>query len=316
MRRRWFLAFALGSLAAAVSAVAAWYLIPAMFLSVVVIHIDSKHQSGAEQVPNPFWLSLLMKTSADRLKSKEILMKTLKEDGVRNLGLIKRHPTATAAVMWLETNLKVEYREGSELLTVQLSGQDPQDLVRLSEAHTNAFLTTINGEERRQRKARLATFTHMLEEEREKLREKNNEKEALYRAKKGKTSQSLLSEMVQNRYRLDRANEELKHHRYTLETKKTRLAKLVTQKAHVKNLEPPDITLQNLYAVEPDLATRAEKVKKLEGVLERFRIVPDDDPIKRDYTHMLAKAKKELETGTAKVRAELEEKAQAARDRD
>src|SRR5579859_3077931 len=102
LKRRWFLALSLGCLAAGLAAVAAWYVVPPKFLAVTMIQIDSKHQNGTEQVANPFWHSLLMKTTADRLKSKEILIKALKEDGVRNLKLIRRHPTTTAAVMWME----------------------------------------------------------------------------------------------------------------------------------------------------------------------------------------------------------------------
>jgi capsular exopolysaccharide synthesis family protein len=309
LRRRWFLALALGCLAAGLAAVAAWYLVPPKFLAVTLIQIDSKHQNGTEQVANPFWHSLLMKTTADRLKSKEILIKALKEDGVRSLSLIRRHPTTTAAVMWMEENLKVEYREGSEILTVQLIGEEPQDLTDLLKAHITAFLNTVNGEERRQRKDRLARFTKLLEEGREKLREKSAEKENLQKVKGGgKSMVALQTEAVQNRYRLDRARDELRHHELEMQKKSVKLTLLLKQKGEIKQLPPPEIAAKDLQAFEPELADRAAKVKKLENTLDVLKNHPEDDPFRRRFTQELAVAKQELETEATKVRTDLEQK--------
>lgn len=308
LKRRWFLALALGCLTAGLAAAAAWYLVPPKFLAVYVFHIDAKHQSGTDQALNPFWHSLMMKTAGDRLKSKEILLKALKEDGVRNLGSIRKHPNTIAALMWMEENLKVESREGSELLTVQLTGEEPQDLVTLAEAHSKAFLQTVNGEERRQRKDRLARFVRNLEEAREKLREKSNEKEALYKAKGNKNPQSLAAEIVQNRLRLERAKDQLSHYQLDLEKKNARLAVFLKRKADIKQLPSEEVSVKELYAIEPDLAARAAKVKKLENALEAWNNVPDDDPFKRRLHASLAKEKKELETETATLRNDLEAK--------
>jgi succinoglycan biosynthesis transport protein ExoP len=313
LKRRWFLALMLGCMTAGLAAVAAWYLIPAKFLAVIVLHIDSKRQDGATMVTNPFWHSMLMKTTADRLKSKEILLKALKEDGVRNLGLIRKHPSTTAAVMWMEENLKVDYREGSELLTVQLVGEEPQDLVRITEAHTAAFLQTVNGEERRQRKDRLARIAKLLEEAREKLREKSNEKETLQKVR-GKSPQTLQQEAIRNHLMLERAKENLSHYEFVLNTKNAKLAFLLRQKGDIGQLASAEVTLKQLYDAEPDLANRALKVKKMENTLDVLKNHPDDDPFVRRIRRDLEKEKKELDTETAKVRSELEGKDRKRRE--
>lgn len=185
LRRRWLMAVALGCLVAGLAGIATWYLVPAKFLATTTIRVDSKQQIGVDRMLNPMAHQMAMKTNSEHLKGKDVLLKALKEDGVRNLSLVRKHPNTTSALMWMEESLKVEYREGSELLNVLLTGEEPQDAVRIVEALTSAFMQVVNGEEKRQRNDRVMRYAKLLEEAKEKLREKNAEKEALQKANSG-----------------------------------------------------------------------------------------------------------------------------------
>jgi capsular exopolysaccharide synthesis family protein len=312
LKRRWFLAVALGCLAALLAGGAAWYLVPAKYLATSALRVDSRQQMGPERLLNAMAHQMLMKTSADRLKGKDILLKALKEDGVRSLGLIRKHPNTTAALMWMEENLKVEFREGSEVLNILLTGEEPQDLVRVVEALTNSFMNVINGDEKRQRRDRVLRYAKLLEEAKEKLREKGAEKEALTKAQGGKTAQTLAAEQTSNRYRLERAQENLFHHQYELDKKDNKLALAQEQKrkCELKQLSAPEIALEDIYKVDPDLKNDSAKVLKLETTVDYLRKSghPRDDPFVRQYQAEAEAVRKKVEKRVAEVRTEIEAK--------
>jgi capsular exopolysaccharide synthesis family protein len=315
LRRRWLMALALGCLAAGAAAVATWYAVPAKFLAAVVLRIDARQQTGVESVKNQLAHQMAMKTSAERLKGKDILLKALKEDGIRNLGLIRRHPNTTSAIMWMEENLKIEYRDGSELLNAQLTGEEPQDVVRIVEALASAFMQAVNGEEKRQRHDRVLRLTKLLEEAKEKMREKGAEKEAITKGL-GKNPQALRDEQVQNRYRLERAQENLAHHQYEMEKKTARLAVVQKHKAEIKQMAAPEIRLKDIFDMDPDLQIDVAKVKKLEATIDFLKSHPDDDPYLLRAKRDLAKAKEKVDARLAEIRAELVEKVRKKHEAD
>src|SRR5205085_2547633 len=101
LRRRWFLAGALGCLAAGMAVAAAWYLFPPKFLASALLQVSAKQQDGLERMSNRETHSMLMKTSADRLKSRDVLMRALNQEGVRNLGLVRKHPDSLTTLIWI-----------------------------------------------------------------------------------------------------------------------------------------------------------------------------------------------------------------------
>jgi len=158
LRRRWFLAGAVGCLAAVVTAAAAWYALPPKFLASAMIMISSRQQNGLDRAPDRQEHLTLLKTSADRIKSKDVIIRMLNADGVRNLRLIRKHPDAVSALAWVEENLKVEFKENSELINIMLSGEDPDDLRALVSALTRSFLDVVTKEDKRVKADRLQRY--------------------------------------------------------------------------------------------------------------------------------------------------------------
>ena len=196
LRRRWLMAGALGCLAAILAFIATWYVFPPKFLASQLLQVSAKQQTGLEQGNNRENHSMLMKTSSDRIKSRDVLMRALNQDGVRNLRIVRKHPDSLSTLIWIEENLKVEYREGSELLNITLAGDDPNDLTVLVGAMTKSFLQIVNGEDKKQRKDRLARYERMHVEAKEKLRDKVAEKEALLGQKGAKDTHTLLQQQI------------------------------------------------------------------------------------------------------------------------
>src|SRR5262249_52459127 len=96
----------------------------------------------------------------------------LKQDKVRNLQLIKHFPDTLSALTWLTDELKVDFQDGNELLTLTVSGDDPEELVVLANGLMNSYLNIVNGKEAQEKKDRVKKFQAFVEEGREKLKEK------------------------------------------------------------------------------------------------------------------------------------------------
>jgi succinoglycan biosynthesis transport protein ExoP len=316
LRRRWLMAGALGCLAAIVAFAAAWTLFPPKFLATQLIQVSSKQQTALEQGINRDTHSMLMKTIADRIKSRDVNMRALNQDGVRNLRLVRKQPDSLSTLIWIEENLKVEYREGSELLNITLAGEDANDLTVLVGAMTKSLLQIVNGEDKKQRKDRLDRYNRLHVESKEKLRDKVAEKEALLGKNGVKDTNTLLQQQITARYRLERAQEILGQHQYELDRKNTKLAALQQAKFKIKDAPAAEIRLKDIYDNDPELKKDSEKATKLEYVIEHLRKAGhrEDDSLVVQNRADLDKIKKRLEKSVeeakggfiAKLRKNLE----------
>jgi capsular exopolysaccharide synthesis family protein len=307
LRRRWFLAGALGCLGALLAATATWYLMPAKFLANALLQVSSKQQYGLERENNRETHSMLMKTSADRIKSRDVLMRALNQEGVRNLRLVRVHPDSLSTLIWMEENLKVDYREGSELLSVSLAGEDPNDLVVIVGALTKSFLQIVNGEDRKQRKDRLTRYKTLHVEAKEKLREKVAAKEDLLGAKGAKDSLTLLQQQMTAKARLDRAQEMLSNHQYDLDRKNAKLTVLQQQQAELEKMPAAEIPLKEIHEMDPDLKADAAKVVKLQSTIETLvnRGHPEGDSTLMQNRRQLDDVKKRVDKRVAELRSEM-----------
>jgi polysaccharide biosynthesis transport protein len=320
LRRRWFLAGALGCLAAVVTAAVAWYVLPPKFVATATLMVSAQNQMGPERMANPQDHLRMLRTSADRLKGKDVLLRTLNQDGIRNLRIIRKHPDAISALAWMEENLKVEFKENSELITINLSGEDADDLRAVLGALTKSFLDTVNKEDKKQKNDRLQSFERMHVEAKTKLQEKLGEKEALVKLNGNKPVQTMLAEQVANRHRLDRAQEILGQHQFDLDKKNTRIAVLQSHKAKLKDLPPPEFSRKDLNELEPTgkLKQLAERLTIVEKIVDRLRKngQPEDDAYMRLYLNELAETKKSVAKLAADTRVEAAAKLRKKQEAD
>src|SRR5439155_21507525 len=111
------------------------------------LQVSSKPTPFMDRVGNRDEFAIVMKTTAARLKSRDVLMRTLSQDQVRHLRLIKKHPDTLSTLTWLEEYLKIEIQDNSELLTVSLTGEEPNDLQTIVNHMVKSFMTIIGNED-------------------------------------------------------------------------------------------------------------------------------------------------------------------------
>ncbi len=94
-----------------------------------------------------------MKSQAAAFKSRRVILAALRQDEVKRLGLEARYPDA---VDWIETQIKTEFADGSDLLTITLNAADPTDATTVLKNLTNSYMDEVVYAEQTAKAARLA----------------------------------------------------------------------------------------------------------------------------------------------------------------
>jgi capsular exopolysaccharide synthesis family protein len=173
LRRRWLTVLSAGTLLALAAAAAAWFLLAPKYTAFALIHVDSKQPWTVFPTPesrNDFVTYL--RTQATRIKTRYVLQAALNTDEVKKLDLFGREANP---VLWLEEAIKVDFKEGSEFITISMSGTDPEELITLVNAVARAYLKEIVSVENKKRDELLHKTEALYYSNREKLRKSRDE---------------------------------------------------------------------------------------------------------------------------------------------
>lgn len=175
LRRRWLLVLGLGSVLAAGAAAGAWFVLAPKYTAYALIHVAAQTPKTVGLTADPTEsksdFGTYQRLQAAMLKSRYVLNAVLNRDEVRRLNLEERE---TNAVLWLDDELKVDMKDGSELITLSLSGPNPDEAVTLVNAVTQAYLGEVVAAEDKRRAQRFAEVDAICTAAGEKLREKQN----------------------------------------------------------------------------------------------------------------------------------------------
>jgi capsular exopolysaccharide synthesis family protein len=312
LRRRWLLASGLGLLAALVALVAAWLVFPTRFIAFSTLQVSAKEQRVWDRPSG--WvndLNTVMKTAATRFKSRDVILKALNKDEVRGLGIVRRFSNPIALIAWVEDELKVETQDNNELMTVQMTGADAEELVVLVNALSQSYLGIVNNREFDQRRVRAKTLQGHADGLKDRLNTKLTERQALTKGKGAPGSaemmamhQNLLMELTDQRRQLGDVEFKLEAAKIKIETHK-----LTEKKPTAEDI--PDIALKSFVEGDLTLKPKLLQLQKLDYAVEYMvsKGHPDSDPSLRRARAALARLQKEVDDFREKLRAELLERA-------
>lgn len=309
LRRRWLLAGVLGLFLAGLAAVGAYLAVPARYTGFALLQVSSRPGGFIDRAEARTEFSTYLRTSAARLKSRDVLMRTLSQDQVRHLRLVQRHPDTLSTLTWMEENLKVDFQEGSELLNVGLTGDEPDDLVVIVNALVKSYLGIIQSQEKSQRKDRADKVRLLYEAAKEKLGEKVAAREALLRGQGAKDVLSMQQRQLNVQSQMQRAQENLAQYQYELERKQAQFARLEATK---KSLEAATIDnpLREVHESDARLKQLAADWQRAERWIDDLQQAGhgNDDLTLLLYRKRAAVLKKQVEERTEMVKAEMLQK--------
>lgn len=174
LRRRWLVAFTLGLLAAGGALAGVYFFLPPRNTAFAQIYISSTNPRILLPTSGDGGRSdfvVYQNTQASRIKSRFVLNAALKRDEVRTLEIVQKQPDP---VLWLEEELKVEFKEGSEVMTISMIGADAPALVAIVKAVTEEYLREVREEEPRRKSQLLAELEDILAKANLKLTQKKD----------------------------------------------------------------------------------------------------------------------------------------------
>jgi capsular exopolysaccharide synthesis family protein len=176
LRHRWVLALSLSLLVAVVAAAAAWYLFPQAkptYRAYALLRVAQVAQRMVfpTNIEDKVEYPVYRQTQAELLRSRYVLRAGLKEyDRIRE-ELLKKDPETGAklpslqdddpakekekkeqVVHRLESELKAEFLSGSEIMSVSLTGDNPEEVRALVDAVKAAYLTEVVDREYNEKK--------------------------------------------------------------------------------------------------------------------------------------------------------------------
>src|SRR5262249_14161542 len=127
--------------------------LPATYLVRTTLHVSSRRPfllHAAQDGPPDF--AAYQPTQAALITSRPGIIAALAEPRVSDRGLVPRHASRVA---WLEKAIKADYSIAPEILSISLSGENPDELVLLVNAIREAYLKEIVNREQNELTTRL-----------------------------------------------------------------------------------------------------------------------------------------------------------------
>jgi succinoglycan biosynthesis transport protein ExoP len=306
VRRRWLLASSVGVLAMLVVGITLLILLPQKFNAVATLQITAFQDYITGKPPVHADHNIMRKTQETRFKGQDVLIKAVSDDKVRNLGIMRRFPSAREAVTWLQDDLKVDTQENNEIMTITLPGDDAEELVVVVDALTRAYLSIINGKERGQREEKVKKLQEIANQTKEKLKEK-----ITFRDSKAKgMAAGSASLNLKESYAMQQLAEARRMWTTSLFEATKIEAKLAGLKAGYRIPNPEDIpdgALQPLMEANSTLRPQLMQLGNIMKTLSRMQQsgTPETNPSFRELHDGAVALQKEIREVKAKVRAEV-----------
>ena len=166
VRRRWFLALSLGLFTGGVAAGIAWFAIPDSYVAFSEIKIlaTPKKLLFETMTDRGMTFNIFRQSQMRQLTGPFVLQAAMREKDIAGLEILKDEPHPQE---WLEQNLSIS-TPATEFIRVSLRGRNPDDLAKIVNAVTNAYINEVADVESSNRKKRRTE----LEKARESLKAK------------------------------------------------------------------------------------------------------------------------------------------------
>lgn len=305
LRRRWFLATCLAIMAVPTAAATAFTLIPPKYTAYATLKVSSNITPFIFKEPSDSRAeyNIFQKTQLGLIKSRFVLTAALRQPGIAQLSMIAKQPDPIA---WLEEEIKPEYMEGSEILKIPLSGEQPTEIAAIVNAIKDAYIQEVVDVEKKERVKHLNDLEQIKTRSQRDLEGKRRTLETMKEAL-GVSSSSELT--IQQKIMLDKFVEmQREHARLQTELKKAKM-RLTAQQGKMKSVETfqiPDGELEDLIGKDSQCQLLQTRVSRLDAAAKKYQKIAarSNEPtllgLQRDHQGAL----QELEARRAKLRQE------------
>jgi capsular exopolysaccharide synthesis family protein len=273
LKRRWFLALSLGLVCATAAAAAVYLLLPPKYTAFAQIHLDSipPYVLNNPEPEATRQFNTYQSTQAARLKSRFVLNAALKRDDVRALEIIQAQPEP---LLWLEDELKVEFKEGQEFLTLTMSEPDADAVITIVAAVAQAYVKDVNDEEPRRKSLRLAELDNLLTKSSLKLKQKKDLFKQRAEELGTPDAPAVVQKQVDLLARLGQLRGDHARQRSELMRAETKLKSHQIQQKLALDPAVPDAVINEVVAADPFCQTHLQRLSRVQDVIAEYKAAP------------------------------------------
>jgi len=159
LRRRWMLGVVLGCVTGLTAAVLAWFFLPMGYDVAAFVQVDRTPPSvmGNHGYLDPKESDAFRQNQAVMVKSELVLFQALREKNyrLRNLSLISNRPDKAK---WLQGNLRVGFSGDSELMSIAMRGDYPNEMLEIVNTVTETYLKEVVDNQLKQKREEVQTL--------------------------------------------------------------------------------------------------------------------------------------------------------------
>ncbi|MFO0898184.1 MAG: polysaccharide biosynthesis tyrosine autokinase [Pirellulales bacterium] len=163
LRRRWALGAVLGSVMGLTAAVLAWFFLPLGYEVAAWVQVDRTPPSvmGQQGYIDPKESDAFRQNQAVLVKSDLVLLQALRKHNnrLRNLPLIRERPDK---VKWLQSNLRVGYSGESDVMSISMRDDYPNQMIEIVNTVTETYLEEVVDKQRNQKVNEINTLKTQL----------------------------------------------------------------------------------------------------------------------------------------------------------
>jgi capsular exopolysaccharide synthesis family protein len=296
VRRRWLLTLSVGILAAVAALAAVMLLLPTKYVAFSTLQVASNPVTfGTPKWNNDF--KVVLQTMAARFKSRDVVLKTLSQDQVRELWTVRRFPSTLATIAWLEEEIKVETQDMNELMSVSLPGEDAEELCILVNALTDSYLKIVQDKERGLRRERVKKIQAIAFDINEKLGTKIVMRSGLLKDGVDPNSPAGIMRLGSMQNRRTEAFRQLALATFEAEKAKAKLAAHSKLKKEITLHDIPDTVIIGTIESEGTIKPKLLQIQNLEKNLSRldFSGHQPNDPTRRSLMENINKLRREVD---------------------
>lgn len=267
LRHRWMAAVAFGLPLAALSAAAAWYLLSPKFTGFAQYRVLAMAPSLLDKNQRPDFTTY-MKTQGNLLKSRPVIQQALKSDGVKKLGLEAR---VADPAQYIEEELKTEFTDQAEVLTLLYAAPDPVEAVEIVKAVSAAYMELIVYAEGRERAEALNKMEKVYGDTGDSLRRKRADLKKLADQLGTTDKETLTQQQIQLQESLRDARNALNLVASKLFDAQSMRDGYKTRLEAMRNAPPPSgPDLEQLLEIDVEYKQLTDRLKKIQEVADSF----------------------------------------------
>ncbi len=310
-QRRWLLALSLGLVIAAAAGAGAWFLFANKYTAFAQLRIAATPPwmvvRNADTPEGRAEFLTYQRTQATQLRSRFVLSAALNREEVKKLPVVTRQADPIA---WLEEEVKVDYHEGSEFLTVSMTGPNPGELLTLVNAVAKAYEKEVVEAETERRRKRLDELDRLYTEASTKLSKKKESLRQMAEDLGTSESAALTQKQVNLLTHLGEVKRQHLHTRAELMKAQVRLESHKAQEKALKEIPLPETAVNEVLetdAVAKQHLTRMARLEEIIADYERNAVRKNESSRLRAEQEVQGLQEK-VQARRAEIRKSLEER--------